>query len=79
VCAVAACKAAALTPFSVKEFCLAKPNYEYQKRQKELEKKRKKEEKRQRKVKDPAVDAPVEGSEQPADAAESTPAEQTNR
>jgi hypothetical protein len=47
---------------------LAKPNFAYQKRQKELEKKRKKEEKLKRKVEKnapPATDAPppAEGSE----------------
>lgn len=38
---------------------MAKPNYQYQKRQKELEKKRKNEEKRARKAKD-AADVPVQ-------------------
>jgi len=47
---------------------LAKPNFGYQKRQKELEKKRKKEEKMKRKLEKnapPAADAPVpaEGTE----------------
>jgi Skp family chaperone for outer membrane proteins len=41
---------------------LAKPNFEFQKRQKELEKKRKKEEKKQRKL-DRAAAPPAEGSE----------------
>lgn len=54
---------------------MAKPNYEYQKRQKELEKKRKKEEKRQRKVKEATADTPVQDGEQPTDAAELPPAE----
>ena len=53
---------------------MAKPNYEYQKRQKELEKKRKKEEKRQRKVKE-ATDTSVQDGEQPANPAEKPPAE----
>jgi hypothetical protein len=44
---------------------LAKPNFEYQKRQKELEKKKKKEEKLQRRLE--KKNAPVEG------AAETTP------
>ncbi|HMA31064.1 MAG TPA: hypothetical protein VKT00_04530 [Casimicrobiaceae bacterium] len=51
---------------------MAKPNFEFQKRQKELEKKRKKEEKKQRKL-DRAAAQPAEGAE-PGDAA-ATPAE----
>ncbi|HEV2220551.1 MAG TPA: hypothetical protein VGV08_08335 [Casimicrobiaceae bacterium] len=51
---------------------MAKPNFEFQKRQKELEKKRKKEEKKQRKL-DRAAAQPAEGSES-ADAT-ATPAE----
>jgi len=56
--------------FLQKESHLAKPNYEYQKRQKELEKKRKKEEKRQRKVKEATDAGPARDGEQPADPAE---------
>ena len=41
---------------------MAKPNFEFQKRQKELEKKRKKEEKKQRKL-DRAAAPPAEGAE----------------
>ncbi len=51
---------------------MAKPNFEFQKRQKELEKKRKKEEKKQRKL-DRAAAPPTEGSgseESPATPAE---------
>jgi hypothetical protein len=36
---------------------MARPNYEFQKRQKELAKKKKKEEKRQRKLANKAIDA----------------------
>ncbi len=42
---------------------MAKPNYQYQKRQKELEKKHKNEEKRARKAKD-AADVPVQDEPQ---------------
>ena len=38
---------------------LAKPNFEFQKRQKELEKKRKKEEKKQKKLDRAAAEAPA--------------------
>jgi len=44
---------------------LAKPNYEFQKRQKELEKKRKKEEKKQRKLERAAPEAGTEGEPAP--------------
>lgn len=40
----------AAEPLPLKGDALAKPNFQYQKRQKELEKKRKQEEKRQRKL-----------------------------
>jgi hypothetical protein len=46
---------------------LARTNFEFQKRQKELEKKRKKEEKKQKKL-ERAADPPAEGTES-ADAA----------
>jgi len=49
---------------------LAKPNFEFQKRQKELEKKRKKEEKKQKKLDRAAAQSPT------ADTA-STPVEST--
>ena len=48
---------------------LAKPNFEFQKRQKELEKKRKKEEKKQKKLDRAAAQPPA------ADNASSTPTE----
>jgi hypothetical protein len=58
----------AASPSDRGEHNLAKPNFAYQKRQKELEKKRKKEEKLKRKVEKnapPAADAPppAEGAE----------------
>lgn len=58
---------------------MAKPNYQFEKRQKELEKKRKQEEKRQRKLAEKgtgegeSLDQPE--AAQPADA-DSTPAEE---
>ncbi len=41
---------------------MAKPNFEFQKRQKELEKKRKKEEKKQKKLDRAAAQAPADES-----------------
>lgn len=48
-------------------FALAKPNYQFEKRQRELEKKRKKEEKRQlaQAAKNPAGDGDADGTAQP--------------
>lgn len=44
---------------------LAKPNYQYQKRQKELEKKKKQEEKRKRKLEKTESDAAADGTTPP--------------
>ena len=55
---------------------LAKPNFEYQKRQKELEKKKKKEEKLQRKLETknaPGEGAAPEAADAPAPAAPENP------
>jgi hypothetical protein len=48
---------------------LAKPNYEFQKRQKELEKKRKQEEKKQRKLERQVVPGEEPPQPEPADPA----------
>jgi hypothetical protein len=45
---------------------MAKPNFQFQKRQKELEKKKKNEEKMQRKLERGSA-APVEGEEEPGE------------
>jgi hypothetical protein len=59
---------------------LAKPNYQYEKRQKDLAKKRKKEEKRLRKLgktdAQPGEAAPETGAESPAEPQGGTPASQ---
>ena len=55
---------------------MAKPNFEYQKRQKELEKKKKKEEKMQRKLEKknaPGDGSPQEAPDAPAPATPETP------
>ena len=46
---------------------LAKPNFEFQKRQKELEKKRRKEEKKQKKLDRAAAQTPGAGESPPAE------------
>ena len=46
---------------------MAKPNFEFQKRQKELEKKRRKEEKKQKKLDRAAAQTPGAGESPPAD------------
>ena len=51
------------TPNSQKESILFKPNYSFEKRQKELAKKKKKEEKRQRKLEKQNAPAPEEENE----------------
>jgi hypothetical protein len=56
-----------------KIFRMAKPNYSFEKRQRELAKKKKKEEKRQRKA--GAEDAEAPEAEQPPASSESTPGE----
>jgi hypothetical protein len=48
---------------------MAKPNFQFQKRQKELEKKKKNEEKLQRKLERNST-SPVEGEEEPGEAGE---------
>lgn len=53
---------------------LAKPNYQYQKRQKELEKKKKQEEKRKRKLEGKAESEPGENPEAPVAGEEIPPA-----
>jgi hypothetical protein len=53
---------------------LAKPNYQYQKRQKELEKKKKQEEKRKRKLDSKAESEPDANAETPAAGEETPPA-----
>jgi len=67
--------AMALTLIMPKELPMAKPNYSFEKRQRELAKKKKKEEKRLKKEsgKDLAADAPAESEESPSD--ESAPSE----
>lgn len=50
---------------------MAKPNFEFQKRQKELEKKRKKEEKKQKKLERATSQAPGEEGAPEAEPAES--------
>jgi hypothetical protein len=46
---------------------MAKPNYQFEKRQRELAKKKKKEEKAQRKVQGPAASEPPKDSAAPAE------------
>jgi hypothetical protein len=61
---------ASRTPaFHPEETLLAKPNYEFQKRQKELEKKRKQEEKKQRKLERQAPPAEEGSAPAPTDPA----------
>jgi hypothetical protein len=63
---------------SIRDIVLAKPNYSFEKRQRDLEKKRKQEEKRLRKLaeKNPAADgeAQASGDDVPADADPANPA-----
>ena len=49
---------------------MAKPNFQYEKRQRELEKKKKKEEKKQRKLNKDGV--PIEETPQPPEAGETS-------
>jgi hypothetical protein len=53
---------------------MAKPNYSYEKRQRELAKKAKKEEKRKRKEEHPEQAEPVDGSATPETGEDKTPA-----
>lgn len=57
---------------------MAKPNYSFEKRQRELAKKRKKEEKSQKKASPATHDAP-EGAEAPGDEAPPAPAAGQNQ
>ena len=62
-------------PGSIKDIVLAKPNYSFEKRQRDLEKKRKQEEKRLKKLADkkPAGDALAPDGSGEANAEEASP------
>ena len=60
----------ALDTLTGKDNPLAQPNYQYEKRQKELAKKKKKEEKRLRKLQEKGEAAPGEGTPAPASGGE---------
>ena len=63
----------ALDPFTGKDIPLAQPNYQYEKRQKELAKKKKKEEKRLRKQQEKGEAQPVGDNPVPPSADEKAP------